>query len=271
MDIIEVGVPSGFKAIPKAFTFSNLITKTYLRFIRSLVFEKRANKRVRGYRIDQKARRSCWKSEKLRLEKEGIGFYITGHPLEKYIYDLRKFTTTTTTTVSHCRDGEQITIGGVVTSFRKKLTKKGDQMGFFRLEDLEGAIEVILVPKVFQKYSQLLTEDLPVLAKGYVTVSEEELPKLRVDMLKPLSLTTSSGEQYLIELRAARLRKQTVHQLQQLLLQHHGDCPVMFKYVDSDNTITRIKAGPRFTVLPSKQLKQHLEMLIGENAVFLSS
>ncbi len=209
-------------------------------------------------------------SEKLRLEKESIGFYITGHPLEKYLPELRKFTTTTSSTVLECRDGEQIIIGGVVTSLRKKLTKKGEQMGFFRLEDLEGAIEVVLVPIVFQKYSQLLTEDLPVLIKGVVTVSEEELPKLRTDTIKPLS-STSSCEQCLIELRAAILRRQTIHQLQQVLLQHHGDCPVIFKYIDSDNTITRIKAGPRFTVLPSEQLKHQLEMLIGENSVFLFS
>jgi len=210
-------------------------------------------------------------SEKLRLEKEGIGFYITGHPLEKYTLELRKTTTATSSTVLQCRDGERITLGGIVTSFRKKLTKKGDQMGLFRLEDLEGAIEVILVPNVFQKYTGLLTEDLPVLVKGYVSVSEGELPKLRAETVKPLSLTTSSGEQYLIELRAAGLRSQTMHQLQQLLLQHHGDCPVVFKYIDSDNTITRIKAGSQFSVLPSKQLKQQLDMLIGENSVFLFS
>ena len=208
-------------------------------------------------------------SERLRLEKESIGFYITGHPLEKYTFELKKATTTTTTTISGCRDGEKIVLGGVVTALRKKLTKKGDQMAFFRLEDLEGAIEVILVPNVFEKYSRLLAEDLPVLVKGQVTVSEEELPKLRAETVKPLSLASSSEQDHcLIELRAAGLRRQTMTALQQLLGQHQGQCPVMFKYIDSDNSITRIKAGSRFAVLPSEQLKQQIERLTGENSVF---
>ena len=210
-------------------------------------------------------------AEKLRLEKEGIGFYITGHPLAKYLPELRKFSTVTTSTLAECRDGQQITIGGVVTVFRKKLTKKGEQMGFFRLEDLEGAIEVILVPTVFEKCSRILAEDLPVLIKGAVTVSEEELPKLRAETVRPLSLGTSAGEQCLIELRGAKLRKPAVLELQKVLLRHQGACPVIFKYIDSDNTITRVKAGARFTVLPSAQLKQQVEALLGENSVFLAA
>ena len=210
-------------------------------------------------------------AEKLRLEKEGIGFYITGHPLAKYLPELRKFSTVTTSTLAECRDGQQITIGGVVTVFRKKLTKKGEQMGFFRLEDLEGAIEVILVPTVFEKCSRILAEDLPVLIKGAVTVSEEELPKLRAETVRPLSFGTSAGEQCLIELRGAKLRKPAVLELQKVLLRHQGACPVIFKYIDSDNTITRVKAGARFTVLPSAQLKQQVEALLGENSVFLAA
>lgn len=208
-------------------------------------------------------------AEKLRLEKEGIGFYITGHPLEKYRYEIQKLTTATTTSISECHDGESITIGGMVTAFRKKLTKKGDQMGFFRLEDLEGALEVIVVPAVFQRYSEVLKEDQPVLVKGYVTVSEEELPKIRADKLKPLALTASDAAPCLIELRAAQLRKQTVRQLHQVLEQHRGDCPVLFKYIDTDNAITRIKAGPQFTVSPSAQLAEQLENLLGKQAVLM--
>jgi DNA polymerase-3 subunit alpha len=207
--------------------------------------------------------------ERLRLEKESIGFYITGHPLTKYEFELRKITTSTTTSIQEYRDGEYITIGGVVTSFRRKLTKKGDQMGFLRLEDLEGAIEVILVPNVYERYNQLLEEDLPVLVKGFISVSEEESPKLRADKLRPLSLVTSDDQPCLIELRASRLRQQMMVALQNLLSQNEGECPVLFKYIDADNKITHIKAGPRYCVLPSVQLKQQIEQLTGENSVFL--
>lgn len=208
-------------------------------------------------------------SEKLKLEKEGIGFYITGHPLSKYLSTMNKLTTASTTTVSEYRDGDQVVIGGIVTSYRKKLTKKGDQMGFFRLEDLEGALEVILVPQVFEKYNNLLEEDLPILVTGQLNVSEEELPKLRAQKMKPLALTASEGEECLIELRASRLHRQTVQDLQHLLLQYHGDCPVIFKYIDNDNMITRVRAGENFFIQPSPKLAQQIEEIVGRNSVFL--
>jgi DNA polymerase-3 subunit alpha len=210
-------------------------------------------------------------TEKLRLEKEGIGFYITGHPLEKYIHHLRKCTTASTSTILECQDGEYITIGGVVTSYRKKLTKKGDQMAFFRLEDLEGAIEIILVPQVFEKCNGFLEEDLAVQVKGQITGSEEELPKIRAQKIKPLALSMGEEKGCLIELRAARLRQQIMYEIQKLLLEHHGDCPVTFKYIDTDNNITRIRAGGKFSILPSEELAQRLEQLLGKDTIFISS
>jgi hypothetical protein len=100
-------------------------------------------------------------------------------------------------------------------------------------------------------------------------VSEEELPKLRADKLKPLALTTTDEQQCLIELQAVGLRQQTMIALQNVLSQNHGECPVLFKYIDGENKITRIKAGPRFQVLPSDMLKQEIEQLVGPNSVFL--
>ncbi|MBD3307109.1 DNA polymerase III subunit alpha [candidate division KSB3 bacterium] len=209
-------------------------------------------------------------SEKLKLEKEGIGFYITGHPLEKYLHTLKSWATATSASVLDCQDGDQVTIGGVVTVYRKKLTKKGEQMAFFRLEDLEGALEVILVPQVFERYSNLIEEDLPILVTGTLTVSEEELPKLRAQKMKPLAVTSPEKRHCLIELQASRLRRQTIYDLQHLLLQHHGECPVIFKYIDNDNTITRIRVGEKFAISPSETFTQQVERLVGENAVFVS-
>ncbi|GAK53078.1 DNA polymerase III, alpha subunit [Candidatus Moduliflexus flocculans] len=212
-------------------------------------------------------------SEKLKLEKEGIGFYITGHPLEKYLYAIRQMTTATTGYLAECKDGAQVVVGGLVTDYRKKLTKKGDQMAFFRLEDLEGAIEVILVPQVFEEYNRILHDDLPVIVTGILNVAEEELPKLRAQKLRPIQQEAAVAPQEsccMIELRAAKLRRQTMQQLQQLLQQHHGSCGVTFKYVDRDNGITMIRAGEKFGVTPSQQLADKLEELLGKSSVVMS-
>lgn len=210
-------------------------------------------------------------TEKLKLEKEGIGFYITGHPLSKYLSSMVKLTTATTSAIPKHRDGDRAIIGGLVTVYRKKLTKKGDMMAFFRLEDLEGALEVILVPNVFEKYKNLLEEDLPVLVTGQLNMSEDELPKLRAQSLRPLALPNRREEHCLIEFHAARLRRQTAADLQNLLKQHHGSCPVILKYIDNDNNITCVRAGENFSVQPSPQLEQDIRRLVGDHSVYLSS
>lgn len=207
-------------------------------------------------------------ADKLKLEKEGIGFYVTGHPLEKYLFAIKQTATATTGDLAEYKDGAHVVLGGIVTEYRKKLTKKGDQMAFFRLEDLEGAIEVILIPQVFEEYNRMLREDLPVIVTGTLNVAEEELPKLRANKLRPVHDSAAAPEaQFLIELRAAKLKRRMMEQIQQLLLQHHGDCPVTFKYIGLDNDIKMIRAGEKFGVAPSAQLTERLEELLGKNSV----
>ena len=208
-------------------------------------------------------------TELLKLEKEGIGFYITGHPLSKYLQSMKRFTTASTVSAFDCRDGDRVVIGGIVTAYRKKLTKKGDQMAFFRLEDLEGGIEVILVPQIFEKYNNLLEEDLAILVTGQLNIAEGEPPKLRAQTVKPMHLPQEEKKQCLIEMRAVKLRQQTVSGLQQLLAKHHGDCPVVFKYIDSENNITCVRAGEKFAIQPSIQLAQQIEELIGRDSVYI--
>ncbi|MCP4403602.1 MAG: hypothetical protein GY801_40640, partial [bacterium] len=208
-------------------------------------------------------------NEKLKIEKEGIGFYITGHPLGKYFQTMKRSTTTSTVSAFDCRDGDKVVIGGIVTTYRKKLTKKGDQMGFFRLEDLEGGIEIILVPQIFEKYNNLLEEDLPVLVTGHLNIAEGEPPKLRAQTVRPMHLPQEEKKQCLIEIRATKLRRQALDGLQQLLTEHQGTCPVVFKYIDSDNSITCVRAGEKFAVQPSLQLAQEIEELTGRDSVYI--
>ena len=113
----------------------------------------------------------------------------------------------------------------------------------------------------------MLREDLPVIVTGTLNVAEEELPKLRANKLRPVHDSAAAQEpQCLIILRAAKLKRRTMEQIQQLLLQHHGDCPVMFRYIGLDNEI-KIRAGEKFFVAPSAQLTAQIEDLLGKNSV----
>ena len=123
---------------------------------------------------------------KLALEKEVLGIYVSGHPLEKYMDLLDKNATAKTTDFAiddetgstALSDGARCCVGGMVTGKVVKYTKSGDPMCFVNIEDLFGTVEVIVFPKSYLKYNPILNEDVKVFIKGRVSAEEERDAKL---------------------------------------------------------------------------------------------
>lgn len=126
------------------------------------------------------------KEMRLAFEKEVLGIYISGHPLEEYEELWKKNTTNTTADFLldeesgeiGVRDGESVTIGGMVADKKIKYTKNDKVMAFIQLEDLVGTVEVIVFPKDYEKNSAKLFEDNKIFVKGRVSVEEEKDGKL---------------------------------------------------------------------------------------------
>lgn len=126
------------------------------------------------------------KEMRLAFEKEVLGIYVSGHPLEEYEALWRKNIKNTTmdflldeeTHSMHLTDGMRTTIGGIVTEKKIKYTKNEQVMAFLTLEDLLGSIEVIVFPKTYSKYGSLLFEDSKVFLSGRVSGEEERDGKL---------------------------------------------------------------------------------------------
>ncbi len=145
------------------------------------------------------------KELKLTFEKEVLGVYISGHPLESYQSMLRKYATKVTTdfylqdaedgskegsadeAMIKVKENERVTIGGMITEKRIKYTKTNQMMAYVMLEDLVGVVEVILFPKAFEKYSAKLTEDAKVFLSGRVQVEDEKDAKLICDTVESFS------------------------------------------------------------------------------------
>ncbi len=105
-------------------------------------------------------------SEQLRMEKEALGFYITGHPLNKYREQLMK-TVIPTSELSEIDDKSEVTVGGVMRGIKKVQTKnKGETMAYLTLEDLDGTVEVILFPELYKGSMDVLSGDIPVIISG---------------------------------------------------------------------------------------------------------
>ena len=132
--------------------------------------------------------------QRLALEKEIAGVYITGHPLDDYRDVLGKlpFSTADLDGLEEREDrglsldGQIVDMGGILTEVKDKATKKGAYMGFITLEDLTGQIECLVFPKVYERYQGMMAVDDLVVLHGRLSIREEEAPKLLVEKLIPL-------------------------------------------------------------------------------------
>ncbi len=122
----------------------------------------------------------------LAFEKEVLGIYISGHPMEEYQELWRKYITNTTndfaldeeTNATRVRDQARAVIGGMITDKTIKYTKNDKVMAFLNLEDLVGNVEVVVFPKDYERYGSLLMEDAKVFIKGRVSLEEDKDGKL---------------------------------------------------------------------------------------------
>ena len=132
--------------------------------------------------------------QRLALEKEIAGVYITGHPLDDYRDVLGKlpFSTADLDGLEEREDrglsldGQIVDMGGILTEVKGKATKKGAYMGFITLEDLTGQVECLVFPKVYERYQGMMAVDDLVVLHGRLSIREEEAPKLLVEKLIPL-------------------------------------------------------------------------------------
>ena len=139
---------------------------------------------------------------RLGYEKSVTGLYITGHPLSEYAQALSCLTMNTARLAELMEgadhglssDGMKVQMGGMLTEVRQKSTKAGNLMGFATLEDLTGAIEALVFPKVLERVSTQLVPDTAVILAGRLSIREEEDPKLLLDTVEPL-LTDAQAAQ----------------------------------------------------------------------------
>lgn len=137
-------------------------------------------------------------SEKARLdmEKEVLGLYVSGHPLSEYEDEIKRRTSISTFTLNSLKeDPEKLyeynekehIIGGIVIDKRMTITKRNDTMAFIKVEDLYGNIEVVLFPRIYEKYSKLLKDDRILLIKGRISIRGDDEVSMIADQIKEIT------------------------------------------------------------------------------------
>ena len=205
------------------------------------------------------------KSQRLAFEKEMLGLYVSDHPLMGAERALRRHADTTLTELKELREGEMRTVGGVVTALARKYTKRGDLMATFVLEDLGGAVEVMVFPKTMAQFGELLAEDAIVCVKARIDL-RDDAPKLIAMEITAPPLAIDGAEPVRIRARAGALNDDKVAKLKEVLHQHPGDSEVLV-YIANHEKTTVVSLGQEHSVNDSNGLFAELRVLLGEECI----
>lgn len=201
--------------------------------------------------------------ERLRAERDTIGFFITGHPLDKYERDLKRFTDATTADVRRRAHQAKIQVGGVIHSLKLKNSKKGDRYATFNLEDRVGVVEAIAWPETYRRCEQLIHGTEPVVVSGSVDVREERY-QLIVDGVRMLTeAQEESVKQVHIALRAERVSQDALVTLRRTLEGHRGTCNAYLHLLLPNRTETVIALPAELKVAPTERMVEDVEQLFG--------
>jgi DNA polymerase-3 subunit alpha len=209
-----------------------------------------------------------WSStEKLAKEKETLGFYVSGHPLDQYRSELKQFTTCDSEGLASARDGWEVSMGGIIRGVKKLTDKKGNLMAFVTLEDYAGAIDIILFSKVYDAVKEYVQDGLMVLVNGKVSTREGKAANLLANEVMPLDrLTERFNCQLVIKVSEACSDKQIDRTLE-LLADHQGPDPVLFA-ARQNGSVVYVRSN-KYTVSANLELLSLLKEIVGDSEVYL--
>ena len=225
-----------------------------------------------------------WSAQQLLIfEKESLGFYITGHPLDKYEGAIKKLPSGTIAKLREKSSNGEVKVGGVVTALRLRNTKKGERYASFQLEDRTGFIEVIVWPDLYRRCMETLVLDDPILVQGRLEVGEERVQIIANDVT-PLAQVShqaqkipspgvqsrreENGDGVHFYLRAPEVTSEELGGLHDTLLQYPGPCTVFLHLFMPNRSETIIELPIRLRVTSTPALLEAVERLFGNRITF---
>jgi DNA polymerase-3 subunit alpha len=213
--------------------------------------------------------------ELLEMEKESIGLYVSDHPLKSLSAAMSMKTDVNLGAVGECRDGDRVTIGGMISQIKKLRTKKGDPMVFATLEDLHGSVELVIFADTLEEAGEAVQHDAVVLIKGKVDhkdASRTCVVVSSVDRFEPSEQEMLDAqeeatrvvvpESLQIRLDAAAVQADVIDDLRELLNNFPGEAEVVVE-LSSAAGARRLRLGSDFRVQRTAGLYSELSQLLG--------
>ena len=208
--------------------------------------------------------------QRLAAEKEILGFFITGHPLEKYRDKLLDFSALTTEDVCNLKSStgrDEVLVGGILKGIRIQKSKKGDLYGQGRLEDMIGSVDVLCFSDSFKRLSERLKLEVPVLVRGSVRVEEGSNPKLLIGDITPLDEAQPKLPRSLrIKVPLDSSSAGTIDALYSICSERKGEARVLFD-LERRGDFTAVMEAEGYNVLPDRAFINRVEELCGRGSV----
>ena len=213
--------------------------------------------------------------EKIDWERQLLGFYVSGHPLDRFKNEMKQCVPLSELEGEGrvTLDGKLITVGGIINHVKGMVTKKGAPMGYITLEDFTGEIEVVVFPSAWEKYRELLRNDAAILLSGRVQANERTVHILaeRIALLDDVKQRKEDQIAQRGHIRALHLYLDEWHesaevsrQLAVILKRHHGQIPV---FLHMERIRKKITMNEQFANDGSVASENALKLLLGNGAV----
>jgi DNA polymerase-3 subunit alpha len=223
-------------------------------------------------------------AQQLAGEKEALGLYWSGHPIDRYAADLKQYGAKTLADLATVevaprsgngsgRNGEaDVCVGGIVSGIRQLKTRKGDRMAVFNLEDPHGSVEVVVFPEAFAKSGTLLQNDATIVVRGKLERDEELMRLLSSEVIPIEAIGERLSREVAIRVAVPPHGRDTFEALAGLFASHRGDRRVSLELeLRGHSRPLRVRAdlASQVRIRPSEQLLSAVEKLCGQGSVVL--
>jgi DNA polymerase-3 subunit alpha len=217
-------------------------------------------------------------AERLQFEKELIGFYVTGHPLDHHLRDLQNYSAGALNDLEKFKNREiegeksknEILLGGLISAMRITVTKKNqERMAIVTLEDLYGKLEVMVWPKVYAECAATLKPDAIVFIKGRLEWEEDQPRMIASEVHSIQAIAGRMTRSVLIEFKPESTNEENLHKIQSVLSANTGPTPVYISFVDAYGVRNDMIIDRSLYVSPNQEFVESVEKVLGEGSVHL--
>ncbi|HSV44057.1 MAG TPA: OB-fold nucleic acid binding domain-containing protein, partial [Candidatus Bathyarchaeia archaeon] len=201
-------------------------------------------------------------NQKLAYEKEILGFYISGHPLEQYQFEIKKFANCTSKKIAGLGDGQAVRFVGMLTAVKQTVTRRtGERMAIAMLEDTQGTVEAVVFPSVYQKIADHLQPGQVVVVVGKIGI-REGTSNIICDDIRRISEIYETIKTVRVNL--AGMGQEVLQRFKDKLSQFPGKVPVYLELDTKKYKSVQILVGKDLYVQPSEHLLNNIKEMVGE-------